>query len=69
MKFLIYSLQLSSVSNVFGEVVPPKLSKQTYQYLKLNKDNEEDYLFLYELEVLKLLTAKVSIIHTNPVNK
>ncbi|XP_034828432.1 ATPase H(+)-transporting accessory protein 2 isoform X2 [Maniola hyperantus] len=51
---------LASVANVFGKVVPPKLSKQTYQYLKLNKDNEEDYLFLYELEVLKLLTAKVN---------
>ncbi|XP_023934907.1 ATPase H(+)-transporting accessory protein 2 [Bicyclus anynana] len=48
---------LSLVSDVFGEVVPPKLTKQTYQYLKV--DNEEVYSFLYELEVLKVLTDKI----------
>ncbi|CAH2240665.1 jg220 [Pararge aegeria aegeria] len=50
---------LASVSNVFGEIVPPKFTKQTYQYLKVDKNTEEDYLFLYELEVLKSLTAKI----------
>ncbi|XP_041968463.1 ATPase H(+)-transporting accessory protein 2 [Aricia agestis] len=49
---------LISLSSVFGEIVPPKVSKQSLQHLKLDS-YEEDYLFLYELEVLKSITAKV----------
>lgn len=43
---------------MFGEIVPPKVSKQTLQHLKYDTV-EEDYQFIYELEVLKALTAKV----------
>lgn len=49
---------LLSASNAFGEIVPPKVSKQTLQHLKYD-GVEEDYQFLYELAVLKALTAKI----------
>ncbi|XP_072929215.1 ATPase H(+)-transporting accessory protein 2 [Epargyreus clarus] len=43
--------------NVFGEIAPPKLSKQSLQHLKYSV--EEDYQFLTELEALKALISKV----------
>ncbi|XP_026485551.1 ATPase H(+)-transporting accessory protein 2 isoform X2 [Vanessa tameamea] len=49
---------LLSASKIFGEIVPQKVSKQSLQHLKYDR-NEEDYQFLYELEVLKALTAKI----------
>ncbi|CAH0723779.1 unnamed protein product, partial [Brenthis ino] len=45
-------------SSVFGEIVPPKVTKQTLQHLKYDSV-EEDYQFIYELEVLKAITAKI----------
>lgn len=51
-----------SASNAFGEIVPPKVSKQTLQHLKYD-GVEEDYQFLYELAVLKALTTKVYILN------
>lgn len=51
-----------AASNAFGEIVPPKVSKQTLQHLKYD-GVEEDYQFLYELAVLKALTAKVYILN------
>lgn len=49
---------LISASRVFGEIVPPKISKQTLQHLKYDTV-EEDNQFIYELEVLKALSAKI----------
>ncbi|CAG4945444.1 unnamed protein product [Colias eurytheme] len=50
---------LIAYSKVFGEISPPKVGKQLLQHLKYDS-YEEDYQFLYELETLKAITAKIN---------
>lgn len=52
--------ELNSYPDVFGEIIPPKVTKQSLQHLKYSV--EEDYQFLSELEALKALTSKVKSI-------
>ncbi|XP_073952448.1 ATPase H(+)-transporting accessory protein 2 isoform X2 [Choristoneura fumiferana] len=49
--------ELAYYADIIGEIKTPKVSKQAYQHLKYSV--EEDYSFLYELETLKAITAKV----------
>ncbi|XP_059053550.1 ATPase H(+)-transporting accessory protein 2 [Achroia grisella] len=52
--------ELNLYPDVFGEIIPPKVTKQSLQHLKYTV--EEDYQFLSELEALKALTSKVKSI-------
>ncbi|XP_068625864.1 ATPase H(+)-transporting accessory protein 2 [Battus philenor] len=58
--------EFQSYYNVFGEIVPPKVVKQSLQHLKFNV--EEDYQFLAELEALKAFTNKINEGAVNPDN-
>ncbi|CAK1544017.1 unnamed protein product [Leptosia nina] len=49
---------LTAYSEVFGVIPPPKVGKQLLQHLKYD-NYDEDYQFLFELETLKAITAKV----------
>ncbi|CAB3235562.1 unnamed protein product [Arctia plantaginis] len=51
-------LKSRSVIEVFGHIIVTKVAKQPLVHLKYSV--EEDYQFLYELQALKAITAKVS---------
>ncbi|CAG9579812.1 unnamed protein product [Danaus chrysippus] len=57
---------LAVASKVFGEIVPPKIPKKSFN-LKYDT-NEVDYQFLYELEVLKKITNKLKSGAVSPDN-
>ncbi|CAH2040494.1 unnamed protein product, partial [Iphiclides podalirius] len=58
--------EFQSYSEVFGNVAPLKVTKQSLQHLKLNV--EEDYQFLAELEALKAFINKVQSGAVSPDN-
>ncbi|KAM3966897.1 ATPase H(+)-transporting accessory protein 2 [Aphomia sociella] len=57
--------ELTSYPDVFGEIIPPKVTKQSLQHLKYTV--EEDYQFLSELEALKTLISKVKSISADNI--